>query len=176
MYKKKLVLSFMILATIFLLNILFLSPYNEKNISLRKEIESIESRQDYESDQSLIDSDNSNIQSSSQDNEYSDKSYQSDNAEYLKDSTSKNSKKTHLERNREFYEQISMDPNVVSIEKSSQENENKYRIMLRGENKDFIMFMNYLDKQNKKVKIDQIMYNKYEKTGEYTILVNLFSK
>lgn len=170
MDKKKFAISIMLVTTIFLLNALILSPYTQKNTALKSEIEYIDSGK-IDDKTKIAQADSSEI------NSYEEKDTDTigKRGENL---DLDNSGKSKLEKNsnRDFYQEASMDPNIVSIEKASQENENKYRIMLRGENKDFIKFINYLDKQNKKVKIDQIMYNKYEKTGEYTILVNLFPK
>lgn len=170
MDKKKFAISIMLVTTIFLLNALILSPYTQKNTALKNEIEYIDSGK-IDDKTKIAQADSSEIDS-----------YEEKDTDTMgkreEDLDLDNNGKSKLEKNsnRDFYQEASMDPNIVSIEKASQENENKYRIMLRGENKDFIKFINYLDKQNKKVKIDQIMYNKYEKTGEYTILVNLFPK
>lgn len=170
MDKKKFAISIMLVTTIFLLNALILSPYTQKNTALKSEIEYIDNGK-IDDKTKIAQADSSEIDS-----------YEEKDTDTIgkreEDIDLDNNGKSKLEKNsnRDFYQEASMDPNIVSIEKASQENENKYRIMLRGENKDFIKFINYLDKQNKKVKIDQIMYNKYEKTGEYTILVNLFPK
>lgn len=170
MDKKKFAISIMLITTIFLLNALILSPYTQKNTALKNEIEYIDSG-NIDDKTKIAQADSSEIDS-----------YEEKDTDTIgkrgEDLDLDNNGKSKLEKNsnRDFYQEASMDPNIVSIEKASQENENRYRIMLRGENKEFIKFINYLDKQNKKVKIDQIMYNKYEKTGEYTILVNLFPK
>lgn len=163
----------MIIATLLILNTCFLSPYKQKNIDLRKQIEDIENRQTYRNSENVDGFDENSMEDSSNSN------IDNTNADQMQGGPSSPkdiNKKIDRKISREFYERISMCPNVLSIERNSQENDNKYRIRLRGENKEFIMFMNSLDKQNKKVEINQIMYNKYEKTGEYTVLVNLFSE
>ena len=170
MDKKKFAISIMLVTTIFLLNALILSPYTQKNTALKSEIEYIDSGK-IDDKTKIAQADSSEIDSY----EEKDTDTIGKRGENL-DLDNNGKSKLEKNSNRDFYQEASMDPNIVSIEKASQENENKYRIMLRGENKDFIKFIDYLDKQNKKVKIDQIMYNKYEKTGEYTILVNLFPK
>ncbi len=171
MDKKKFAISIMLVTTIFLLNALILSPYTQKNAALKSEIEYMDSGKMLDNKTKVAQADSSETDSY----EEKDTDTIGERGENL-DLDNNGKSKLEKNSNRDFYQEASMDPNIVSIEKASQENENKYRIMLRGENKDFIKFINYLDKQNKKVKIDQIMYNKYEKTGEYTILVNLFPK